>query len=161
MQSVKGKDGRHDDTLGKNSKSIRPVDKIYRPTDREPFMNERQREYFRLKLLDWREDILNVARETLQNLQDSNQKSSRPRRPRIVGNRPGYRTTGRRPAAQAHRQDRRRPPAHRKRGLRLLRGDRRTDLAQAPGSAPDRHALHRGAGTTRTPRARLPRRVVF
>jgi DnaK suppressor protein len=73
MQSVKGKDGRHDDTLGKNSKSIRPVDKIYRPTDREPFMNERQREYFRLKLLDWREDILNVARETLQNLQDSNQ----------------------------------------------------------------------------------------
>jgi DnaK suppressor protein len=73
MQSVKGKDGRHDDALGKNSKSIRPVDKIYRPTDREPFMNERQREYFRLKLLDWREDILNVARETLQNLQDSNQ----------------------------------------------------------------------------------------
>jgi RNA polymerase-binding transcription factor len=73
MQSVKGKDGRHDDTLGKNSKSIRPVDKIYRPTDREPFMNERQREYFRLKLLDWREDILNVARETLQNLQDANQ----------------------------------------------------------------------------------------
>ena len=73
MQSVKGKDGRHDDTLGKNSKSIRPVDKIYRPTDREPFMNQRQREYFRLKLLDWREDILNVARETLQNLQDSNQ----------------------------------------------------------------------------------------
>ena len=73
MQSVKGKDGRHDDTLGKNSKSIRPVDKIYRPTDREPFMNERQREYFRLKLLDWREDILNVARETLQNLQDDNQ----------------------------------------------------------------------------------------
>ena len=73
MQSVKGKDGRYDDTLGKNSKSIRPVDKIYRPTDREPFMNERQREYFRLKLLDWREDILNVARETLQNLQDDNQ----------------------------------------------------------------------------------------
>ena len=73
MQSVKGKDGRHDDTLGNNRKSIRPVDKIYRPTDREPFMNERQREYFRLKLLDWREDILNVARETLQNLQDSNQ----------------------------------------------------------------------------------------
>ena len=71
MQSVKGKDGRHDDTLGKNSKSIRPVDKIYRPTDREPFMNERQREYFRLKLLDWREDILKVAKETLQNLQDA------------------------------------------------------------------------------------------
>jgi DnaK suppressor protein len=73
MQSVKSKNIRPDITLGKNGKSIRPVDKIYRPTDREPFMNERQREYFRLKLLDWREDILNVARETLQNLQDSNQ----------------------------------------------------------------------------------------
>jgi DnaK suppressor protein len=73
MQSVKSKNGRPDDTLGKNSKSIRPLDKIYRPTDREPFMNERQRAYFRLKLLDWREDILKVARETLQNLQDANQ----------------------------------------------------------------------------------------
>ena len=47
--------------------------KNYRPTDKEPFMNERQREYFRQKLLDWREDILKEARETLQHLQDENQ----------------------------------------------------------------------------------------
>ena len=73
MESVKSKNIRSDITLGKNGKSIRPVDKIYRPTDREPFMNERQREYFRLKLLDWREDILKVAKETLQNLQDASQ----------------------------------------------------------------------------------------
>ena len=73
MQSVKSKNSRPDITLGKNGESIRPLDKIYRPTDREPFMNERQREYFRLKLLDWREDILKVAKETLQNLQDANQ----------------------------------------------------------------------------------------
>jgi len=72
MESVNSKNIRADITLGKNGKSIRPVDKIYRPTDREPFMNERQRAYFRLKLLDWREDILKVARETLQNLQDDN-----------------------------------------------------------------------------------------
>ena len=71
MESVKSKNIRSDITLGKNGKSIRPVDKIYRPTDREPFMNECQREYFRLKLLDWREDILKVAKETLQNLQDA------------------------------------------------------------------------------------------
>jgi hypothetical protein len=32
--------------------------KQYRPSDKEPFMNERQREYFRAKLLAWREDIL-------------------------------------------------------------------------------------------------------
>src|ERR1700738_1074217 len=47
--------------------------KAYRPTDKEPFMNERQREYFRQKLLAWREDILKEAKETLQHLQDENQ----------------------------------------------------------------------------------------
>lgn len=45
----------------------------YRPSDREPFMNERQREYFRNKLLAWREEILHEAQETLQHLQDENQ----------------------------------------------------------------------------------------
>ena len=48
-------------------------DKNYRPSDKEPFMNERQREYFRQKLLDWKEDILKEARETLQHLQDEKQ----------------------------------------------------------------------------------------
>src|ERR1700726_5360538 len=48
-------------------------DKTYRPTDREPFMNDRQREYFRNKLLAWREEILKEAQETLQHLQDENQ----------------------------------------------------------------------------------------
>jgi DnaK suppressor protein len=47
--------------------------KFYRPSDNEPFMNERQREYFRLKLLNWREDILKEAKETLQHLQDESQ----------------------------------------------------------------------------------------
>jgi len=36
-------------------------------------MNERHREYFRDKLLNWKEDILREARETLQHLQDENQ----------------------------------------------------------------------------------------
>ena len=44
----------------------------YRPSDKEPFMGERQRDYFRLKLLAWKEDILREARETLQHLQDEN-----------------------------------------------------------------------------------------
>jgi RNA polymerase-binding transcription factor len=47
--------------------------KSYRPSDKEPFMNERQREYFRAKLLAWREDILKEAKETLQHLQEENQ----------------------------------------------------------------------------------------
>ena len=45
----------------------------YRPTDAEPFMNERQREYFRAKLIAWKEEILKEARETLQHLQDESQ----------------------------------------------------------------------------------------
>lgn len=47
--------------------------KLYRPTDKEPFMNDRQRDYFRQKLLVWKEDILREAKETLQHLQDENQ----------------------------------------------------------------------------------------
>jgi DnaK suppressor protein len=45
----------------------------YRPSEKEPFMNERQRDYFRERLLAWREDILKEAKETLQHLQDENQ----------------------------------------------------------------------------------------
>jgi RNA polymerase-binding transcription factor len=36
-------------------------------------MNERQRDYFRVKLLAWREDILKEAKETLLHLQEENQ----------------------------------------------------------------------------------------
>ena len=41
----------------------------YKPTEKEPFMNERQREYFRRKLVTWKEDILREARATILNLQ--------------------------------------------------------------------------------------------
>ena len=45
----------------------------YRPTADEPFMNPRQREYFRQKLERWKEEILRESRETLENLQEENQ----------------------------------------------------------------------------------------
>jgi DnaK suppressor protein len=41
----------------------------YRPSDSEPFMNERQREYYRRKLIVWKEEILRESRGTIQNLQ--------------------------------------------------------------------------------------------
>ncbi|MGZ5947700.1 MAG: RNA polymerase-binding protein DksA [Caulobacteraceae bacterium] len=41
----------------------------YRPSEDEPFMNERQLEYFKQKLLNWKEDILRESRETLSHLQ--------------------------------------------------------------------------------------------
>ena len=47
--------------------------KNYRPTDKEPFMSERQREYFREKLIAWKEDILKEAKETLVHLQAENE----------------------------------------------------------------------------------------
>lgn len=46
---------------------------LYRPSESEPFMNDRQKEYFRQKLLRWKEDILRESRETIQHLQDENQ----------------------------------------------------------------------------------------
>ena len=58
---------------GANGSNGSEKTKNYRPSDKEPFMNERQRDYFRGKLLSWREDILKEAKETLQHLQDENQ----------------------------------------------------------------------------------------
>jgi DnaK suppressor protein len=49
------------------------IDEGYRPTDDEPFMNERQREYFRRKLVRWKHDILREAQETLAALQSENE----------------------------------------------------------------------------------------
>ncbi len=45
------------------------VDDTYRPSDDEPFMNERQLEYFRRKLLAWKDEILEESRATIANLQ--------------------------------------------------------------------------------------------
>jgi DnaK suppressor protein len=49
------------------------VDAEYRPTENEPFMNPRQREYFRRKLENWKDEILRESRETLETLQEESQ----------------------------------------------------------------------------------------
>jgi DnaK suppressor protein len=43
----------------------------YRPAEDEPFMNDRQLEYFRRKLLIWKQELLGQSAETIDNLQDS------------------------------------------------------------------------------------------
>ena len=48
------------------------LDATYKPSDDEPFMNERQVAYFRQKLLAWKDDILKESKETLSHLQDEN-----------------------------------------------------------------------------------------
>ncbi|MCO4055196.1 MAG: RNA polymerase-binding protein DksA [Bosea sp.] len=45
----------------------------YKPTDDESFMSERQKVYFRQKLLRWKEDILKEAKETILALQAENE----------------------------------------------------------------------------------------
>jgi DnaK suppressor protein len=49
------------------------IDETYVPSDDEVFMNERQREYFRRKLLAWKDDILRESRVTLAVLQNENE----------------------------------------------------------------------------------------
>ena len=46
------------------------VDDGYRPSDSEPFMNERQQEYFRNLLFAWKKSILAESEGTLAQLQD-------------------------------------------------------------------------------------------
>ena len=43
----------------------------YRPAEDEPFMNDRQLEYFRRKLVAWKQELLDQSAETLEVLQDS------------------------------------------------------------------------------------------
>lgn len=52
----------------REAKSI--LDSDYQPSDSEPFMNERQQDYFRGLLLAWKKSILTEAESTLASLQD-------------------------------------------------------------------------------------------
>ena len=49
------------------------VDEDYRPSEKEPFMCGRHKEYFRKKLKAWKTAILEESRETLCNMQESAQ----------------------------------------------------------------------------------------
>jgi DnaK suppressor protein len=42
----------------------------YRPTEDEPYMNQNQREYFRRKLISWRDEIVRGSNETLRQLKE-------------------------------------------------------------------------------------------
>lgn len=59
---------------GKKANAEVVLDPDYRPSEDEPFMNKRQRAYFRNKLKTWKEDIIRQTRETLAGLhEDSTQ----------------------------------------------------------------------------------------
>ena len=42
----------------------------YKPTSKEPFMNPKQKEYFRQKLINWKETLLQESHQTISNLKE-------------------------------------------------------------------------------------------
>ena len=54
---------------GMKAETFLPED--YRPAEDEPFMNERQTEYFRRKLLDWKQSIIDESASTIEGMRDS------------------------------------------------------------------------------------------
>lgn len=56
-------------TNPKRKASAKTSSKPYKPTLKEPFMNDKQLEYFRQKLLDWKTEILEGSKTTITNLQ--------------------------------------------------------------------------------------------
>ncbi len=48
-------------------------EKGYRPSENEPYMTERQQQYFRDKLMRWREDLLVESRETVAKMSQGRQ----------------------------------------------------------------------------------------
>ncbi|MGR3540377.1 MAG: RNA polymerase-binding protein DksA [Hasllibacter sp.] len=44
--------------------------KDYRPAEDEPFMNDKQIEYFRRKLLAWKQDLMSDTRDTVEAMKD-------------------------------------------------------------------------------------------
>ncbi len=48
-----------------------PLPDDYRPSEDEKFMNVRQLEYFRRKLVAWKDELLDESRHTIEGLQDS------------------------------------------------------------------------------------------
>lgn len=59
-----------------NSEKICDLPEGYAPTEKEEFMCDNQREYFRRKLVQWREDLQRGADEVMQYLQDDGQSSA-------------------------------------------------------------------------------------
>ena len=48
---------------------MKKLPKNYKPTAKEKFMNSKMKEYFRLKLIDWKKDLLKESSNTLNKLQ--------------------------------------------------------------------------------------------
>jgi DnaK suppressor protein len=131
----------------------------YRPSENEPFMNERQREYFRRKLNLWKEEILKESRETIQNLQAETVPHA------DLADRAS--TEAERQLELRTRDRQRKLIAKIDSALRRLEDGSygfceetgETHFAQKTGCPPHRHPVHRGAGASRAAREGLSGRL--
>ena len=112
----------------------------YRPSEDEPYMNARQSEYFRRKLLRWRDDILRGSDVTLRQLKEEDMR---------LPDQSDWASAEIQRSFELRTRDRERKllskidaalEADRGRQLRLLRGDAGADRHQAPRGPADRHA---------------------
>ena len=49
------------------------ISKTYKPTQKEKFMNAKMKEYYKQKLLNWKDELLKESNQTLSNLQSDNE----------------------------------------------------------------------------------------
>ena len=131
----------------------------YRPTEDEPYMNDDQREYFRRKLLSWRDDILRGSNETLRQLKEEESR---------VADMSDWASFETERNFQLRARDRERKLLSKidealrrieEGTLWILRGDPGADRPASPGGPPDRHVEHRSSGASRASRENLPRRM--
>ena len=54
-------------------KKMAKISKNYKPTQKEKFMNAKMKEYFKQKLLSWKNELLKESSQTLNNLQSDNE----------------------------------------------------------------------------------------
>ena len=57
----------------RRSKNMTKLPKNYKPTQKEKFMNAKMKEYFRQKLVVWKNELLKESSQTLNNLQTENE----------------------------------------------------------------------------------------
>jgi DnaK suppressor protein len=131
----------------------------YRPAEDEPFMNDRQLEYFRRKLMVWKQELLDQSAETIDNLQES------ARNVPDLADRASEETDR---ALELRTRDRQRKLVGKiDAALRRIENgeygycedDRRADQPEAAGCAPDRHDDAGSAGKARAPRKGASRRL--
>jgi DnaK suppressor protein len=56
---------------GQSMKQDKVFFEDYRPVEGESFMNDRQLEFFRRKLVNWKNDLMSDSKETIEGLQDN------------------------------------------------------------------------------------------